>query len=214
MTQSLLLPYCITDSAFTGRFPASGVRQAEVTSLNEGRLRCFYSSIEELTAISKEDVLAVHRLVSDIFQQTAVIPVRFPTLLASEEELRAFLRKQEAQYASALERLRDSVQMELLISLSTGLQQPKPESGKQYLQERLAVTQKLETAAELAHTRITHLVKDWRTRSGNQRDTLRCYALLERRQEKDFRDQIQSMTAPGGTKITCSGPWPCTEFLE
>src|SRR5215471_16149085 len=108
MTQSLLLlPYCITDSAFMGHLPQSGVRQGKIESLNEGRLCCFYSQIEQLTGISKEDALAVYGVVNHIFKQTAVIPVRFPTLLP-HEELRAFLRKHEAPYTAALARLKDS----------------------------------------------------------------------------------------------------------
>lgn len=190
------------------------MHKAKVESLTEDRLRCFYSRIEELTAVSKEDALAFHWVVDGIFQQTAVIPIRFPTLLNGEEDLRLFLRKQGAQYSAALARLQDSIQMELLVSVSPVPAPPAPASGKAYLQERGRTAQSLAAAAEAAHARIQHLAAGWQTRPGKQRDTIRCYALIARAAEKDFRRQIESMPALGSVKIALSGPWPCTEFLE
>ena len=188
------------------------MRQVRIESLAEDRLRCFYSNINGLAAISQEDALACHRVIDGIFRQTAVIPIRFPTLLKGEEELRAFLRSQGAEYTAALSRLRSSVQMELLMSLSENVTPAR--SGKSYLEDRARAGRTLAATAEAAHTRVRHLATGWRTHAGKQRDTLRCYALIARQAEKEFRHQIESMPVTGALKITLSGPWPCTEFLD
>lgn len=189
------------------------MRSKSIQSLSEGLLCCFYSHVEEFNAVRQEDALAFHQVVSGIFRQMAVIPIRFPTLLNGEEDLRAFLQKQDAPYSAALARLRDSVQMELSISAGPRAV-AQPASGRQYLEERMRASQNLEVIAEQARARVEPLLAGWRTRAGNQRDSLRCYALIERVAEKDFRHHIQSMAVAEFTQVTVSGPWPCTEFLE
>ena len=161
-----------------------------IESVSEGPLRCFYSQIESLPSISRADALAFHNVVSSIFRQAAVIPIRFPTLLNGEEDLRAFLRKHGEQYSAALERLRDCIQMELHISIARNVPQQAPASGRRYLEERRNAMEGLAAAAEQAHGRIQHLASAWRIRAGNRPDMLRCYALLPRVAEKDFRHQI------------------------
>jgi len=212
----LLIPYCITDSSFGGDLPEAGVRGASIQSLSEGLLRCFYSHVEGLNAISQQDALAFHKVVSGIFRQTAVIPIRFPTLLNGEQDLRAFLQQQGTQYSAALARLRDSIQMELSISVgkSAAAEPAQPASGRGYMEERRAISKKLADTAEQAQARVQPLLAGWRTRAGNQRDSVRCYGLIPRGAEKDFRDHIQSMAVAEFMQVTVSGPWPCTEFLE
>lgn len=187
---------------------------AAIESVSEGPLRCFYSRIESLPSISRADALAFHNVVSSIFRQAAVISIRFPTLLKSEEELRGFLRKQGLHYAAALERLRESVQMELRISSVRASAAQPPASGRRYLEERRTIVRDLAVVAEQAHGRIQHLATAWRVHPGNRPDTLRCYALISRQAEKDFRHAIESLSVPQPVKIALSGPWPCNEFLE
>jgi len=189
------------------------VRGASIQSLSEGPLRCFYSHSEGLSAVNQQDALAFHKVISGIFRQTAAIPIRFPTLLNGEQDLRAFLQKQGTQYSAALARLRDSIQMELSISAVQGVA-AQPASGREYMEERRAISQKLADTAEQARIRVQPLLAGWRTRAGKQRDCLRCYALIGREAEKDFRDHIQSMKIAEFTQLSVSGPWPCTEFLE
>jgi len=188
------------------------VRTAHIQSLTEDQLCCFYSNINGLAGISKEDALACHRVIDGIFRQTAVIPIRFPTLVKGEEELRAFLRSHGAEYRAALARLRGSVQMEVLIVLAPDA--APADSGRAYLENRRQIGQMLVAAAERIRARSGHLAADWRTHTGNQRDSLRCCALIVRESERAFRNQIESMPATDGLKIILSGPWPCTEFID
>lgn len=188
------------------------MRKAPIQSLTEDGLRCFFSHVDGLAPISQEDALACHRVIDSIFRQTAVIPIRFPTLIKSEKELHAFLQGHSTKYAAALARLRGFVQMELLISLSADV--APAGSGKKYLENRRRAGQTLEAMVDAIRASTGHLAAGWRTRAGRQRDTLRCYALIARESEKEFRNQIESMPEADGLKITFSGPWPCTEFLD
>lgn len=188
------------------------MRKAPIQSLTADGLRCFFSQLNGLAAISQEDALACHRVIDGIFRQTAVIPIRFPTLIKSDEELHAFLQANSTKYTAALARLRGFVQMELLISLSADV--APAGSGKKYLENRSRAGQTLEAVADAIRASIGRLAAGWRTRAGRQRDALRCYALIARESEKEFRNHIESMPAADGLKITFSGPWPCTEFLD
>ena len=189
------------------------MRKARIETVSQDGLNCFYSRLDEFTEISRQDALACHRVIDTIFRETAVIPIRFPTLVNGEQDLRVFLRKQQAKYAAALARLRDSIQMELLISLSADRARPDP-SGKAYLERRSRATHALARAAEEARAHIHDLATGWRTSNGKQRDSLRCYALIGRAAERDFRNRIESMPEAPGIEMAVSGPWPCTEFLE
>src|SRR5213078_4246868 len=66
-------------------------------------------------ATIRESALEFHRTVQELFRQAAVVPFRFPTILADENEISAFLAKHSSEYESALLRLRDAVQMEIRI---------------------------------------------------------------------------------------------------
>jgi hypothetical protein len=210
----VLLPYCITDARFSGSASDGGVQTSAVESLAEGPLRCFYSLLDRLTDVSREDALAFHRVLTSIFRQIAVIPVRFPTLLEGEDALRDFLRKRGPEYSAALNRLRDSVQMELHISAAHKSAAASPASGKAYLEARRNAVQSLAAVAETAYGQVRQLTTGWRVRAGNRPDLLRCFALISRDAEKDFRHRIESLQASPAIKIVLSGPWPSSEFLE
>lgn len=194
--------------------PDGGVYNSRVENLVEGPLRCFYSRLDRLTDVSREHALAFHRVVSGVFRLAAVISIRFPTLVRDDEELRDFLRKHSAQYSAALERLRDSVQMELHISAVGENAAASPASGTAYLEARRAAVQALAATAEQAYGSVRHLTRGWRVRAGNRPDFVRCYALIARDAVQDFRHQIESLPAPASMKVVLSGPWPWSEFLE
>src|SRR5207253_6937338 len=99
--------------------PAAGVGSMPVKAVVAGPLQCFVSRFEsgsmEGKATIRESALEFHRTVQELFRQAAVVPFRFPTILADENEISAFLAKHSSEYESALLRLRDAVQMEIRI---------------------------------------------------------------------------------------------------
>jgi Gas vesicle synthesis protein GvpL/GvpF len=208
--------------------PRTGLRNAKVEEMSHERLRCFYSRFEprQFTALTTEDALQFHAVVNAIFQQAAVVPFRFPTLVEGEAELEEFLRQHSAGYQRTLTELRDVVQMELLISSvaeaspAVAVEPPQAEqSGTKYLQSRRDAQQRLETAAEEAKTAGGELLQDWKVKSSlpsassTKMGGLRCYAQIKRGAIESFRQRMSKLTVGSGMKVHVSGPWPATEFM-
>ena len=214
-----MLAYCMLDPAVQIAVPPRGVRDSAVESLVESGIRCIVSNLDSPDLDSpanpapqfhKDDALRLHHVVSAIFQQAAVIPFRFPTLLP-ESELRAFVQQNSAAYLEALSRLREMVQMELRI-VSNQTPASVPASGTDYLRTLHAVTKARDDASATAREAAGDLAQDWRTRPLAQ--GLRCYALVRRDDIEPFRQRMQALPISDIVTLTVNGPWPATEFLE
>src|SRR5947209_7543702 len=104
--------------------------------------------------------LEFHRVLSDIFKSTAIIPFRFPTVFDNEEQLIQRLQERAGEYTELLARFRDLVQMEIRVT-SPDLKKPA-ESGTQYLKVRQTAAARIEKfTAELRAT-LSDLSQDWR----------------------------------------------------
>jgi hypothetical protein len=214
-----ILAYCMLDPAVKIAVPPLGVRDSAIESLVESAIRCIVSNLDspDLGSLSnsaphfqKDDALRLHQVVSAIFQQAAVIPFRFPTLLP-ESELRAFVKENSAAYLGALSRLREMVQMELRIT-STQSPTTTSVSGTEYLRTLQTTTRARDDTAAAAREAAGPLAQDWRNRPVAQ--GLRCYALVRRDDIGSIRERMQAFPISDMVTVTVSGPWPATEFLE
>lgn len=206
-----LLPYCIAAADAAVLPPATGVGGATVQELSESGLRCFYSAAGGPPggAELREQALAFHAVLEAVFAAVAIIPFRFPTLLAGEDELRGYLRDHAADYGEALRRLRDAVQMEVRIS------KPRPSdgpgSGRDYLESRRHSAHTLAALAATVRQAVAGVTQDWREREGTH--GIRCYCLIGRGQVEEFRRRCASLPA-GEARTVVSGPWPASEFIS
>lgn len=185
--------------------PPPGVGGAEVKPHVAGGVRCWYSEAAHTSGAAKEDVLAFHGVVSAFFRAMTVVPFRFPTTMADEAVLSAWLEKHAALVKQELNRLRDLVQMELYFGASAG---GPASSGRAYLEGKRDVLRGLEQEAEKARAAVSNLVAEWRQKE--TRDGLRCYALIRRGDERVFLTQLGTIRE--GARV--SGPWPPSEFLD
>ena len=207
-----VLAYCITEAEFESP-DLRGVASAEVGQFVEGELRCFVSQHEIFpTTEMQRAALEYYHVLSTILSQVALIPFRFPTLLADTTELIRHIRERYEDYDSALERLRDAVQMEARISFDGAPEQaPEAASGREYLQARGQQLHGLEAAAAVLKHAVAPWVLDWRQRMSAH--GLRCYVLVNRKSIKDFQRTAADVSSRG-SHIHVSGPWPASEFLE
>jgi len=202
-----LLAYCVAHGA--SRLPATGVRGAPVHAMNVDALWCAYSPLVPPQEFSREDALSFHSVLRAAFEQQAIIPFRFPTILQNESELQVHLRDKHLPYLADLERLKDAVQMELRIA-------GKPEvasaaTGKEYLRSKQLRSHALQAESEKARTALGGLVLEWKERAADQ--GLRCYALIKRDGVASFRKILETaFSSPSA--VLLSGPWPATEFLH
>jgi len=205
----VLLPYCIVLGLNPEMFPKFGVRGAEVHSLAESGLAIAYSQIDK-DGISAEtfqkSALEFHDVVHAIFEQSAVVPFRFPTWL-SESELREHVREHSSRYQTFLQQHREHVQMEVRIRVAP---QAISESatGTEHLRSRAARLRQMEEGRKSVEQALSGEALAWRLREIPE--GLRLFALVERRRIVSFREKL----AKFGPALGGSGPWPATEFLE
>ena len=217
-----VLVYCLSELRRLTA-PEKGVGDLPVESLEEDQLRCFFSRSdrrEQLVGPSaRESALAFHSVVSSIFEQAAVIPFRFPTILEGEPELRTHLVEQAASYCEALARLRDLVQMEIHVahkpsSLAEQDDQasiPPRAGGTQYLQMRQREQRELTDFANHLRRAGGDLIQGWRERVSSF--GLRCFALIDRLAVDPFKTRLAAVQIPSALRARVSGPWPATEFV-
>ncbi len=198
------------------------MRGAAVYVVEHAGLFCFVSEhAPPPREFTREDALAFHRVVRDVFRHAAVIPFRFPTLLPNEEELRAFLDPQAADYREELQRLREFVQMEVGIAIhageaaaggsaAPGRKQPRAGAGADDLHQRQVQHGSLEATAgrlKAAAGTLAHAWHDHEISKG-----LRCSALVARADVEEFRERLAEL-GELPHKVVVSGPWPATEFM-
>ena len=204
-----LLAYCVAEDAAIS-LPATGVRGAPVRVANIGGISCVYSPLVPPQEFDRDDALRFHSVLKVPFEQQAIIPFRFPTLLQNEADLQAHMREKSALYREDLKKLRDSVQMELRITANQT--QLKPNSGTEYLRSKQELSRTLQSAAGVARVALGDLVAEWKERPSDQ--GLRCYALLKRADIATARQRVEAAPISASATMILSGPWPATEFLH
>lgn len=206
-----LLAYCIAVAGRKIEAPKRGVQQCAIRAITDSGLVAFTS--EYAASQNREQVrttaLEFNYVLQHLFRQVAIIPFRFPTVLADESEVSAFLRDHADEYHGILTRLRDSVQME--IHLSSNAPPPSAESGTEYLRSRQARSQQLAEMTEEVRQRLAPSIQDWRQHEGST--VLRCYILVARSAVPGLLEQLQGTHVPPGLNARVTGPWPATEFL-
>ena len=223
-----LLAYCITETAAVALIQNTGVNDCPIESVEHDGLRCFVSesadTVQLPTGSIRDVALVFHRVLEGIFQQAAIIPFRFPTILAGEAEVIAYLREHSAEYHAALTRFRDMVQMEIRIELKDsrfpgklaestfGQGHDAKPSGTEYLRKIQGRRERLEIAAKKFQQACARLTKAWRQRDSIE--GMRCFLLIERASVKEFQGELQGVEVGTGLVARLSGPWPASQFLK
>jgi len=133
--------------------------------------------------------------------------------MEDEEELAAHLQENSPSYASSLEKFKNSVQMEAVITYpdsSSGA--TTKASGTEYLRSRQKHFEELQRTAGQLRDCAGNAAKDWRDRS--IQNTLRVFALVDRDSVATFKDTLRDFKVPCGVTVRVTGPWPVTEFLD
>jgi len=203
-----ILPYCVVLAKLKLKQPQVGVDAKRVEALKLQTLCALYSEFDD-SALAPEQLrqsaLEFHRVMASVFRQMALVPFRFPNVLKTREELEAHLRANLQTYQSFLEKTRDAVQMEIVLS-NLG---PVPvatetkTSGTEYLRAKQQRSQTVAKVYNAILERIKDLVIDT-----NITDA-RLYLLVLRARIDEVRDRLNGLD-----DIRISGPWPAAEFLE
>ncbi|MFQ3171753.1 MAG: hypothetical protein ACI9DG_001790 [Oleispira sp.] len=177
------------------------------------------------TELSRESsaVMAYGDQIMRIHQQTTLIPVRYGSLLADEQEVIKHLTDHSAHYHTLLAKLDDceevGIRMTLIDSDSDNATNAQQASGQAYLLARKHVYSVPELAAQqealINHT-LAGLYREHRASLSlfnGQRTYLLSY-LVPRATLMQFKEGYIDLVAGMGANVTLSGPWPPYNFSE
>jgi hypothetical protein len=205
-----LLAYCV---ALPGEAPSLSVElPSGIETLEAEGLRCYYSLIKEFGSDPQQTAAAAlrfHQTNTALFQAATILPFRFPTVLTSLDDLTSRVTGEAERLRSALERLRDRVQMEITISLQQ--QSDTAQSGTEYLRSIQQRERQLSQAGE-ALRQAGRLALEWKQQSRDRQ--LRILALVERGSQQAFSQDLASVSLPHGVECRVVGPWPPSEFID
>lgn len=209
-----ILLYCIAKSDAPIIHPPTGVAGDVVVRVELGNLAAFTSSNPDrsnwLRLPLQTSALEFHRVLSEVFKSSAIIPLRFPTVFDNEEQLTQRLQERANEYAALLDKFRDLVQMDIRVS-NPALKKPT-ESGTQYLKLRQIMNATIDKVTAELRSVLSGLSQDWRYRPS--KDGARAFALICRNQVADFRNMMRNAPVPSDISVRVSGPWPVSEFIE
>jgi len=196
--------------------PATGVHGVPVSCISNAGLHCFYSAVEAVSSDAaelKKEALEFYRVTHALFESAAIIPFRFPTILADETAIRDHLQSRKDAYIQALSRFHETVQMEIrfFVERSPAASQLGNTSGAKYLQNVAHRVRNVDNAIAACLAAINQEVIDFRQRKSVH--GVRCFALVRREAVKQFQDHIQQIRLDPDLKAAVSGPWPPTEFF-
>lgn len=210
-----LLVYCILDADAQVEIPSLGVQSAPIAAYREVRLQClasqFFAPKVGGQAHVRESALVFNRVLQALLEQAAIIPFRFPTIVAEEQEISAYLRDREGTLISDLARFRDMVQMEILIQTGSNSDVSELVSGKDYLRAKQVQLRTVEKVLSHLKQALAPYTEEWRLRESV--DRVRGYVLVKRESIRNFREAARGIVVPGPGKVRITGPWPVSEFL-
>jgi hypothetical protein len=209
-----ILLYCIAQVDAPTPSPLTGVAGDPIVRVEMRNLAAFTSSNTDksnwLHPQLQTSALEFHRLLTEVFKSTAIIPFRFPTVFDNKEQLIQRLQERGNEYTALLDKFRELVQMEIRIT-SPDLKKPV-DSGTQYLKVRQTANAAIEKVMAELRSVLSGLSQDWRERPS--KDGIRAFALIYRNQVADFRNRMRNAPLPSEISVRVSGPWPVSEFIE
>lgn len=211
-----LLLYCVADFDAPPTGALEGVSRSPLLRLEGHGLITFVSRSSSREVWVRRPVteaaLEFHHVLQQLFRATAILPFRYPSTIEREEELEQHLEEHAAQYKTALQNFRNSVQLEARIIDSNDRPDVRHElSGTEYLRDKARRATALSSLVSSFEAAAGGAAKQWRTRA--MQNGLRLFALVERERVMDFRSALEKLPVPPGLSLRISGPWPITEFL-
>ena len=164
----------------------------------------------DVPAVSEAELQRKHAIVQRLADAVpAIIPARYGSLL-DEEELSVLLRERRALIGTALDHVRNNVQMTLRIAAVVApVESASPASGREYLERRRSVLDPAPPAdVEGVLRDLRAFILDERRRP-IERGSLTIYHLVARADVKEYRDVVNAARVAG---VAMSGPWAAFAF--
>jgi hypothetical protein len=209
-----ILLYCLTKADAAADVASIGVSDLPVFFWTFPQFDLFASRAPDPAIWLKRELrasaLEFHHVLRRIFETTAIVPFRFPTIFETEKQVEEHMQQRSSEYVGLLDRFADSVQMEIRIS-SDAPSRPA-QSGTEYLNVRKRSIQEAERLAADMRQKLEPLSNEWRQRVA--RNELRAFVLIPRNKTERFEKAAGAIAVPQGLQARVSGPWPVGEFIE
>jgi len=164
---------------------------------------------------SDEAVLAHARVVEGLVERSAaLLPARFGRGFRDEASLRVAIEGRAADLHEALAQVRGCVEVGVRVLTAEPAPPPAAESGRAYMEARLARAEETERLADELHEPLAALARAaTRTVGATPRLLLSGAYLVEPDQLDGFRGRVAELEAthPELTFV-CTGPWPAYSF--
>jgi hypothetical protein len=204
-----------------------GLAHAPLEAIVEGALVAVVSRPTHAPGEPALDALWAHeRVVERLMADRAVLPLRFGTKLADRQAMIAALAARRDEFAAALGRVRNRVELGVRamgvggndhVSTVAAPLAPPPAAptGREYLIGKLARGHRYEQEAAALHEPLAALAAESRrSRLQSEDELLRAAYLVGRADVARFRARVERLQAAHrDVAILCTGPWPPYSFV-
>lgn len=171
----------------------------------------------------EEDLWQHERVVEALMTDHDVLPVRFGTLVVSDGEVRALLRRRAEQFTAALARVAGAVEVGVRAVLAPESSAPSERtvrqgapSGTGYMLAAKRREQRVTELREMIARALSPLARSSIALEarGAASATLASSHLVGAERLDDFRERAQRLADElDGASLVCTGPWPPYSFV-
>lgn len=169
----------------------------------------------ERVSATGADSRAFGEIVCDLATTTSMLPIRFPTLLATRSAVLAELQANEAAWRGRLTELDGFSEVVIRAQWTEsdpGLDSASQSSGTTYLMNRAAVIHRRDASA----AEISELVRAWarETKVLSSQEGVRIACLVSHADVPQLKEAVATWQLGGDDRqAVVSGPWPIFSFV-
>ena len=213
------LLYCVTPNHAEPISGLTGIADLPVVAHEASNLRVYWSEIANPETLLEPPVRVpaeqkFRQVLKDVAIRATAISFPFPAVVSGAEAIDVLVAEHHSHYASALERLADTVEYQLTATWADEQSSDlaTPVSGREYLKRRQESESRIAAIDSKLKTVTTGIVRDWRSRQDRRKHV--WYALVGRDDREKFIAALRSAGPSEGVRLRLGGPWPPTEFVD
>lgn len=218
----MLYVYAIADAVPEAL--GAGLYGAPLRAIDGGGIQALASEHEQAPQSGVEELWRHEEVVERLMGQAAVLPMRFGTSAAGEEELEAVLRSRREEFTRLLDDVRGAVELSVRVACGPPVEDvrraasgdpARPLSGTEYMRERGRAQAAREDAQARCHEALEPLSRSSRIASARLgSDEFKAAYLVEAGQVNAFASLVARLGQEGEASVSCTGPWPPYSFVS
>lgn len=220
----MLHVYAITDSQHD--LQATGLEEAELRAVGGEPPFAVVSEHERLSPQIGEDELWAHeRVVEELMEHAAVLPMRIDGTVADQETLQRVLEQRKEEFEALLAAVRGAVELGVRARLADAAEVEdakedeeaaaagRDRPGTAYLLARARRQRRAEEIGGRIHEPLAALSRRSKRPAGFRPGLFKAAYLVDRGHVDAFRARVDAFDAElGAGRIVCTGPWPPYSF--